>query len=389
MKRAAALSAWLLLAGIAAGQAAPEAPDGRRGFGLEVTQRGIFDLWRSKDAADRAFLDELVQVSNQVRTSVALARASISDRGYFQLLPASAGDDLARLLNEYASASAAPAKLLAPGDSKSRALAGMLLDARFNARAGLLAEALVALRELDRARAALGGTVDGWVSFSEPELANVAARADLAAAELRALRVDLDVLRPGLDGARDAAAEAAAVERLLEIARIPDETMRANVLHGELAPRRELQAKLTSLLSSERLRPKLTALRNWRARMTAAGDDLRAKTLQMLPDTSEGSSVSGEIARMGKTNRYRAAYELARQGLASDPLDPELAWAAGHAAEFPYPGREGIPYFDRYLALVGVRAADPRPAGGRELTKREQEALTAVQAYNASAHGQR
>ena len=64
--------------------------------------------------------------------------------------------------------------------------------------------------------------------------------------------------------------------------------------------------------------------------------------------------------------------------MGSDPLDPELAWAAGHARQLAWPGLDAVIYFDRFLALVGIRTSDANPGSGRKFTPREQEAYSAV-----------
>ena len=146
-------------------------------------------------------------------------------------------------------------------------------------------------------------------------------------------------------------------------------------------PRRELEEKMRALLFSARIESKLAPLRQWRERVLLAAAQSREQVLELLPDTPQGDKPRPEFARMKKTDRINSAYGLAVEGLGNDPLDPELAWAAGHARQFSWPGLEGIGFFDRFLALSGIRTSDARPGNGRKLTPREQEAYSAVVSF--------
>ena len=75
------------------------------------------------------------------------------------------------------------------------------------------------------------------------------------------------------------------------------------------------------------------------------------------------------------------AHGLALDGLANDPLDAELAWSAGHALQLSWPGQQAVIWFDRFLALSGIRTSDANPGNGRKLTPREQEAYYAVSSF--------
>lgn len=353
------------------------APDGRRGFGLELDQRDVFHLWRSKDAQDRAFLAGLHELCGEIRVALLQLREHYAQRGYFKFLPASAGDDLTALNAAYGACFEAPARMLSVGDERSAALARMLIDTRFNVRRELVAAAEFALVDLERARAVLGATVTGYTSLAEPELESVAARADLAAAELRALRADLGVLTPGEAELEDSTADRDLCRELLDLGAQPDDGRRTAAVFATLAPRRALEQRMRPLLFFARVEPQLRSLRDWRARALAAAAEARGRVLAMLPDTAEGRNPPPEVARLGKSQRMRLAADMAIEALVGDPLDPELAWAAGHARGFFAPGRDEVIYMDRFLALSGLRFGE-EPSPGRELSPREQEALEAV-----------
>ncbi len=393
MKSNALLVLFALAASVPLGAATPVAvqqakagdaglaPDGKRGFGQALKQKGLAELLRSKDEDDRAFFVELTELATTTRVLLLNVRQLCADRGYFHFLPASAGDDLAALHQAYAKSYDAPAVDLAAGDARARSFAAMLVDTRFNVRRDLALRAEVAVNDLERARAVFGATVNGYVNLNAAEMEHISARADLAAAELRALRSDLEALKPTPEEKTDNPADLDLRKKLLEAARVPAEQGRDVGLSALLAPRRELEARMRALLFSARAQPQLAALREWRDRVLKAAAELRAKVLEMLPDTPEGDKPRAEIARMKKTERINQAYALAVQGLGNDPLDPELAWAAGHARQFSWPGLEGIFYFDRFLALSGIRTSDVHPGNGRKLTAREQEAFNAVATF--------
>jgi hypothetical protein len=353
------------------------APDGRRGFGVDVSQRDVSRLWRSKDAGDRAFLEGLNGLSVNTRVALFHLRAHYIQRGYFKFLDSSQGDDLSALYRAYGDCFEAPARMLAAGGDKAVALAAMLIDTRFNVRRQLVADAELALREQDRALAVLAATVFGYTSLLSEELESVAARADLAAAELRALRQDLEVLTPGVDDKLDSRQELELQRTLLDLGKLPDEGRRTAMVFATLEPRRELERRMQPFLFSTRIEPQLRKLRDWRARALTASAERRTRVLEMIPDISEGQSPPPEIARLGKSQRMRIAAEMAIEGLVGDPLEPDLAWAAGHARGFFAPGRDELIYMDRYLALMGLRYGE-EASPGRELTPRELEALEAV-----------
>ena len=357
------------------------APDGKRGFGSSLEQKRLSELLRSKAAADNAFFDELTDLTMSTRIQLMNVRQLYVERGYFRFLAASAGDDLALLQSSYAKCAESPTRELALGDARAKALAAMLVDTRFNVRRELILRAQIAVDDLEHSRAVFGATQDGYVSLTTAELGHIAARADLAAAELRVLRSDLEALTPSAADRATGVEAVALAQKLLDGSRVREDEQRAKALATVLGPCRDLERRMENLLSSARIEPKLAPLRQWRERVLTTAAGLRVRVLEMLPDTAQGNKARSEIARMKKTERMNHAYGLAIEGLSSDPLDPELAWAAGHARYLSWPGLDSIIYFDRFLALVGIRTSDARPGAGRKFTPREQEAFSAVTTF--------
>lgn len=99
------------------------------------------------------------------------------------------------------------------------------------------------------------------------------------------------------------------------------------------------------------------------------------------PDTPEGAKAPRDIARQRKTPRRREAFARASLGLTRSPFDEELAYAAGILGEFASELDITVDYFDRYLALRGLRSNDDRNWRGKELSAEEKYALAVVQNY--------
>ena len=133
----------------------------------------------------------------------------------------------------------------------------------------------------------------------------------------------------------------------------------------------------------------MRTLHLWRERVLAEGAAFREQVLELLPDTAEGSKPREAIAKLGKSERMREAAKLGSKGLLSDPLDPDLAWATGHAYFFQYVTRfdnywGAASYMDRFLALSDLHFSDANPGVGGKLSERELEAFNVIRSY----HGQ-
>jgi hypothetical protein len=75
------------------------------------------------------------------------------------------------------------------------------------------------------------------------------------------------------------------------------------------------------------------------------------------------------------------------EALAYDPLGEELNWFEAEATDFLSGAIESKRYFDRYLALRGIRAHDHRTYQDRTLSREEKRALDAVQAVGSPPSG--
>jgi len=68
----------------------------------------------------------------------------------------------------------------------------------------------------------------------------------------------------------------------------------------------------------------------------------------------------------------------ALRGLDADPLADELTWWVAATADEVYDPRESRPWFDRYLALRGIRVDREETLRRRELDELEQRAVEEV-----------
>jgi hypothetical protein len=82
---------------------------------------------------------------------------------------------------------------------------------------------------------------------------------------------------------------------------------------------------------------------------------------------------------MSKQDRHRVALRHAAEGLAEDPFSPELSLYMALSTDWLVDRIHSRPWFDRYLALNGIRAHDHRTYQGKELSSDMQIALDAVQ----------
>ncbi len=89
-----------------------------------------------------------------------------------------------------------------------------------------------------------------------------------------------------------------------------------------------------------------------------------------------------QVLEMSRAERHRFALSEGLRGLSADPLDEELTYWTAIATDYLYQPREGRMWFDRYLALRGIRAHEHGTTKDRELTDKEKLALEKVlQAY--------
>jgi hypothetical protein len=347
---------------------------------VESKLSDVLSVVRGGRDEDRAFVAELSGLATEVKLLLAGTTEHDRARGYFALVDAAPESDINALQLEFARVAEQPFTVLSGGGAKARALAGMLLDARFRTRAAALAGLDFEVRELTRGLDVLRGANAGYVLVTQAEVSHIAARIDLAASLLRAARNDLLALRPPHDDTVEDALAAARASQLVELATAAEgENVRRAGVARECEQAAALQAAMQRTLFTVRLRDKVAPSLEWRARLFEDTAPLLVEALQNLPDTEEGRAAPAAVQALAKHERMRAAGFAATRGLAVDPLDPDLAWIAAHCVDFLHGISDSRPLYDRYLALRGIRSHDHRTYAGRTFNAREAEALDAIQ----------
>lgn len=352
------------------------APDGKRGFGAAIKASEALSLMRSAKAEDQAFLADLDGLATEVAVLGASTLERYRARGYVDVLPRTQEPTLEALHERFADLEREPFDVLTRGGAQSRALARMLVDSRFRARARVLETFALEVREVRRSMAVLRGACDGFVLLSQADAGAIAARVDLSAALLRSMRNDLLALRQ-VDEDVDVDRRA---DALLAVATASEgEGVRRAAVQREVEGAWKMAQSMERALFTLRLRGELRALLEWRARVFEESVPLREEALQQLPDTEQGRAAPDEIRKLAKHDRMRGAGYRALKVLAIDPLDDEAAWIAAHSADFLYGIAESRPWYDRFLAIRGIRSHDHRTYVDRALEPREREALDAIQ----------
>ena len=346
----------------------PTAPDGRPGIGGAGSAR---ELARRADGAGEAAArlgEDLARLQSDLVVLTEMARRHYLGRGDFDLV--GSGGDLPALHAAFEAALPELELVLERGGARAEVMARLLLDLRFQLRIELLRLARREGAELRRGLALLRGSLDGLYELKDTEARAVAERVDLAAAILRAVRSDLDVLRergrPGAPGSPDPAL-AAELERLRLLTAGPERA------RGHVALRASLEAerqRLVGVLFWPRLEPRVGEALERRQARGAAAVESRAALEQSL-----AGSAAQELPRQ---ERDRIALSLALRGLDLDPLDEGLTWRMAELTQAVYGLEESQAWFDRYLALQGIRVGKEGVGTERELAEREQRAVEVV-----------
>ncbi len=358
--------------------AGPLAPDGRRGLGSETRLQGLRDLVQSRAKEDEAFISGLLGLRGELSALASTAQVLYHRRGYFDALDWRDEPDLESLLRFAAGLYRDPEPVLARRDERARVAARVLLDVRARIRFEVLDGWEADAAAVERGVLVLRGESDGWVRLEQEEASNLAARVDLAAASLRARILDLRALREDLAGPSEV--DEGEVENLLAVFEFPPGPERARRLALVQHQVEESAARMRSLLFLTHLRADAEELFRWREGEDQKAEEARQAVRVLRPDAGEGAEPP-ELAKQSKTSRRRAALHTALEGLIHDPLDPELAYAAGTMAEFVLGRLETLSLYDRFLALRGIRPHDDRNWRGRKLTEEEDYALFYVQRY--------
>jgi hypothetical protein len=136
---------------------------------------------------------------------------------------------------------------------------------------------------------------------------------------------------------------------------------------------------MCATLCTTRQAVELGAMLAQRRASVAAAADILPSVRELLPETPEGAKANAEIQSLPKSRRYAYAAHTAAQALGYDALNEELNYLAGLAADFSYGQLESRRWFDRYLALRGIRSHEYKTYGERKLTREERRALDVVQ----------
>jgi hypothetical protein len=384
--------ASLLLAALTAVQGGNDstrtAPDGHPGLGAQTPLSELLSFVRSGKDDDRAFFSSLRALSSEVRVLAATTGERYRKQGYCAVVDAKQEATIDALYAAFAAIDADPFPHLLGDAAVARTIARMLLDTRLRARKTVLEGWDFEMHELDSGLAVLQGATDGFVELNQAEASNIAARIDLSASLLRAMRNDLTVLKPGdADPQADRATDEA-VEHLIAVATASEGegVRRAAVVHV-VEDARALAARMESSLFTPRLVAKLSEQLDWRARLFDECKPLREEVMLWLPDTEQGRAAPPDIAKLARFERMRHVAWKGRVALSFDPLDEDCVFATAHALDFQNGLIESRPFYDRFLALRHIRAHDDRTIHGRELDAREREALDAVQRSPLPAPG--
>lgn len=355
------------------------APDGQPGLLNEGSQGDYLRPFRSQDELSRTQLASLRGVSSEVRILIAGALESYRGAGYLELLGSGSEHDIAALHAAWDEASVDPLATLSGRDREAaRAFARMAVDERFLVRAELLRDFELDVREVDAGLSVLEGAATSFVQLGDEELQAIATRVDLAASRLRALRSDLLALRSAPSGRKAPLGPQA--KALLACGRREDRGEAERELRVLLGGAQEKVELMKRALFSARLDARIQQQLGWRERALGEARMHLEQARTALPGALPPEEVPAEILAMRKHDRLRLAGMRARQGLAVDPLNAELAYVVAHAADFQWGWLESRPLYDRFLFLSGIRHYDHRSMKGRRLTPREQEALIVVQA---------
>ncbi len=369
------------------------APDGEKGFGPGRSLREISRLLRSPTDEDRGFVRSLYKLEDDLRVLLSLASERYKEVGYFALLDLAekekqqgtgAGSEslspLERLGAEFRDRAARAGLEIEKGGPAAELLARLLVDARFRARAQVIEGLEFEITDMKAGLAVLSAELDGFAGLRDAEAAAIAQRVDLAAARLRAARLDLEALREEQKDPTAGAAWGKDLETLLALIRSADTEQRAKDLPVVLERLDRREESMEAALFTTRLETKLAAEIEKRAAAVAAAAELLAKVRVYFPGTPESGKADAEIRALSKSRRYAYAGRAAAEALSLDPLNEELNWFAGESSDFLWGSIESRRWFDRFLALRGIRVHEYRTYEGRTLTREEKRAIEAVQA---------
>lgn len=361
-----------------AGEEVPLAPDGRPGFGGKGTARQVGRKFRAPTKEEEQFIKGLMDLPGEILVIREMARRTYLQRGYFDLLDSRTSGELEELHAGFDEMLARAESVLGKSGSDAKILAAMMTDLRFQLRADLLAIYEEESPELRKGLGILAGSQNGFYDLKDGEARAIAKRVDLAAARLRAVRSDLDALRERGETLAPGEADPAWTSELLSLRGVSGTDERTKALRAIQKKINSRKRRLESMLFTPRLQPKVTqALDRRRAEKDQAELHLeRVKTYLLIPPFDQNPTQA--LLDMPHGERHRFAMSEGLRGLDSDPMNAELCYWTGMAAWEFLDARHSRPWFDRYLALRGIRSDEQGTLKDRELNELEKNALEKV-----------
>lgn len=369
------------------------APDGEKGFGPDRSIRDLERLLRSSADEDRGHVAALYRLEQDIRVLLAMASDRYEEMGYFGLLDIAkkeeeretrAGQEwltpLERLDAAFRERTGRAAVELKQGGAPAELLAKLMVDSRFRTRSLVIEGLEFEMADLRGGMAIFRAHLDGFAALRDPEAGAIATRVDLAASRLRAAKLDLEALREEHNDPSASEAWGKDLEVLLGLVRSNDPDRIDRELPAVLERLGQREASMAAALFTTRLDAKLAADIDRRALAISTAADLLSKVRAYFPGTPEGDKADPEIRALSKSRRYAHASPAVLEALSYDLLNDELNWLAGESSDFLWGAMESQRWFDRYLALHGIRVNDHRTYKDRTLTHQEKRAIDAVQA---------
>jgi len=377
-QRALTATLWFFLTLSGAAFAQEKAPDGRpslawRGGAQELSRV----LVRPRTPEEKLLAADLFGLEAAVMLRLSLAARELRPRGCMALIEDAESGRFLELTQRYEELSQRSSTELAVGDERARGLGVCLLDPAFGVRYRAVKGVSEELTEVRSGLAILVATQVGYASLSDEEALIIAQRVDRSAALLRSMMLDLDLL-----GASDFAGEPVstlAVDELIKAARKRGQEERKRALSALLSPVEAVIQRMAGSLSGVRLRAALSAdLASREAARARAALHLE-ELARLVPGRLPEKDVPVEVLKMNKQERFEVAMRHAAAGLSEDPFSPELCFYMALSTDWLVDRVRSRSWFDRFLALKGVRAHDHRTYQGKELSEDVQFALDAVQ----------
>ena len=364
------------------------AVDGHRSLGSDREISEILKIFYQPTEEDRAFLAGLAELGEHMGVFAATTEALYRSRGWFD------AEDLARLEEEVGletlhravlAALDSDGSFLLRGGTTAELHATILLDPRVHVRAELFSDWEEDAREVEDGLRVLRSCTDGWTYLEDEEGQLIARRVDFAAALLRARVKDLSALRETPGSSTGVSAED--VKRLAEVLRLPRGPERDGLLRAERDSIEKRVESMREVLFFTRLAHDAEGWFRWRDELDSKAAALLEEVRVWRPDNDEGKDLPRNIRSRTKTDRRQWTLRLAKEGLSYDPFDAELAYAAGWMADIVTQKIEAASYFDRFLALRGIRVHEDRNWRKRELTEEEKHAIFKVQEFSEEQRG--